>query len=379
LKNSTKALYLGFNRSYTNPTAEILLRILGSILDLQYYGPGFSSEHELSLGVEKWIKLQDHFDFIIVDTYIFEADKILTRSKPFLGDYIKFKPEDFKKYSLEYNKYFLSFVGKKILISNWDTYNIDQNTIETLITSKTFVLDPGHSLSDLIVNIKNTYGLFTSGNDNWFNFTSTYKHKIISVPHIISSSEFDFSPLNSREYFFTIIGASYPERKNAFKILPLQLKINRFLYRLKESFRYRLSSQMSYKFLINLRHNYLNLVSNSKLCYCSGGPWLYPVRKYFEIPARGTVAVGWICTGFENLGFFDGENFIIASNNREILSISSKYSINDLEAIAFAGRKLIWEKHSDWARRIQIEKSITMINTGKFKGSFWKKGEYCHY
>lgn len=379
MKNPTRALYLGFNRSYTNPTAEILLRILGSIFDLQYYGPGFSTEYELEIGFEKWIKMQDHFDFIIVDTYIFEADKILTRSKPFLGDFIKFKPDEYKKYALQYNKYFLSFVGKKILISNWDTYNIDPHTIDTLIESETYVLDPGHSLSDLIVNIKNSYGLFTSGNDNWFNFTSTFRHRVISVPHIISSSEFDFSPLNSRRYFFTIIGASYPERKNAFNILPFNLKVKRFIYRVKESIRYRISSQMSYKFLINLRHNYLNLVSNSKLCYCSGGPWLYPVRKYFEIPARGAVSVGWSCTGFENLGFKDGENFLIAPNNSDILNISSKYTSIELELIANAGRKLIWLKHSDWARRIQIEESINLINLNKFKGSYWNKGEYCHY
>ena len=380
MKNKVSALYLGFNRSYTNPTAEIILKILGSTINLSFYGPGFSKKSELDLGLDNWIDSQKNFDFIIVDTYVFEADTIIQRHKPFLGDHIRFETRDFKKYSLNYRKFFINSNLKKILISNWDTYSISKETIDLLIESGTYILDAaGNTLSDSIENIKNNYGSHVSGNDNWFNFSLNHKHKFISCPHVISSSEFDFTPLNNRKYPFTIIGASYPERKQAFKILPTNLKISRFLYRLGESLRYRTSSKMSFKFLLNLRNNYLELISNSILCYCSGGPWLYPVRKYFEIPARGAVPVGWYCTGFENLGFKNEKNFIIAKTNKDILDISTKYSMDELQSIAFASRDLVWKKHSDWARATQLSKSFELILHNNFNGSYWENGNYKHY
>ena len=136
---------------------------------------------------------------------------------------------------------------------------------------------------------------------------------------------------------------------------------------------------MSFKFLLNLRNNYLELISNSILCYCSGGPWLYPVRKYFEIPARGAVPVGWYCTGFENLGFKNEKNFIIAKTNKEITDIPKKYTIDELQSIAFAARNLVWKKHSDWARIIQLSESINLIIKNSFNGSYWENGNYKHY
>ena len=47
--------------------------------------------------------------------------------------------------------------------------------------------------------------------------------------------------------------------------------------------------------------------------------------------------------------------------------------------IADKGRKLVWEKHSDWARREQLKQTFKLVDEGKFKGSYWEKGDYKHY
>lgn len=373
-------LYLGFNRSYTNPTAETELRILGAIANLDYFGPGFCNKDQLALGINKWYEKNKPYDFLIVDSYVFEQDRIREREKPFIGDFIRFNPQDYFKYAQGYQKFFLEQKGNKILIGNWDTFGISEEIIDRLIKSNTLIIDTtGTSLQKSKIDIEKEYGEPCYGNDNWFHFINNYKEKIISIPHTIATSEFDYTPLSGRKNLFSVVGAKYPERINAKKLLPTSNKFLDFANYIKFNLRLKFIKSMSYGQLINLKHKYLSLISDSKLCYTSGGPWLYPVRKYFEIPARGAVPIGWHCNGFENLGFVDKENFLVAKSNDELQYILNNYSDDEFQSIASAGRNLIWEKHSEWARSLQIKDSLYKILNGNFNGSYWEKGEYKHF
>lgn len=375
-----RVLYLGFNRSYTNPTAELILRILGRITDLEYYGPGFSDEISLSKGIDKWFEEQPSYDFIVVDSYILECEKIMTREKPFMGDFLRFHPSLFYQHSLSYQKFFLQHQGKKIFLSNWDIYNISEANIAKLLDSGTYVLEGGISTTNSKEQIEQEYGKpFELGNDNWYHFVNNYKARIISLPHFISASEFDFSPLFMRPHVFNVIGAPYDERKDAKKLLTPAQKRNDLKELIKLKIKQRTIRSMSELYLNQLRTKYFAEISRSKLCFCSGGPWLYPVRKYFEIPGRGSVAIGWKCTGFANLGFIDGVNFIVAPTNAEITKILQKADDSELQRIATKGRSLIWEQHSDVPRADQLSESLHRIAKGTFKGSFWKAGQYLHF
>lgn len=375
-----RILYLGFNRSYTNPTAELILRIFGGISDLEYYGPGFSDEISLTKGIDKWFDEQPVYDFIVVDSYILECEKIMSREKPFMGDFLRFQSSLFYKYSLSYQKFFLQYQGRKIFLSNWDIYNISETNISKLLDSGAYVLEGGISTTNSKEQIEQEYGKpFEQGNDNWYHFVNDYKEKIISFPHFISASEFDFSPLYSRPFVFNVIGAPYDERKDAKKLLTSTQKINDLKELIKLKIKQRTIRSMSELYLNQLRTKYFAEISKSKLCFCSGGPWLYPVRKYFEIPGRGSVAIGWKCTGFENLGFIDGINFIVAPTNNEIIEILRNAEDHNLQLIATRGRSLIWDKHSDIPRTKQLSESLHCIIEGTFKGSFWKNGEYQHF
>lgn len=381
MKKKIKILYLGFNRSYTNPTAELILRIFGRIAHLDYYGPGFSDEISLSKGIEKWFNEQPtEYDFIVVDSYILECENIVKRKKPFLGDFLRFEPHLFAKYSLSYQKFFLQHQGRKIFISNWDVYNISEANIAKLLDSDTFVLEGGISTTNPKELIEQEYGKpFELGNDNWYHYVKNHKEKIISFPHLISDNEFDFSPLYARPYAFNVIGAPYDERKDAKRLLTPSQKRNDFKELIKLKIKQRSIRSMSELYLNQLRTKYLGEISRSKLCFCSGSPWLYPVRKYFEIPARGSVAIGWKCTGFENLGFIHGVNFIVAPTNDKIIEVLQQADDNELQTIAINGRSLIWDQHSNVARAEQLSESLQRITEGTFKGSFWKVGQYLHF
>lgn len=378
LKNR-KALYIGVNRSYTNPTAELNILLLGQLFNLSFYGPGFVSENILNLGINNWIEINQNFDIIFTDSYIFEQDNIMDRKRPFSGDFIRFEPIDYFKHAESLQSFFLNYNEKKIFIANFDTYGISDSMIQRLVDSGTLVIDGGISTNRSKAEVELIYKSKCYGNDNWFLFVNNFKSRIISVPHFVSITEFDFQPLDKRKYLFNVIGAPYQERKNAFELLTLAQKILKKFNYYRSSINSRRITSLTFSDLTELRIKYLSEISQTKFCYCSGGSWLSPVRKYFEIPARGAVAIGWPCNGFDNLGFVDGSNFISATNNKMIKEVVSDFNIEDIQKIATNGRSLIWEKHSDWARAIQLSESFQLIFHNKFNGSYWEKGSYKHF
>jgi hypothetical protein len=102
------------------------------------------------------------------------------------------------------------------------------------------------------------------------------------------------------------------------------------------------------------------------------------VRKFFEIPALGSVLVCMPCNGFEALGFENGVNAMVARPD-QIPEVHAFLEAHPEEAqnIADAGRELIWEKHTVQARAAQLAASLDAILSGRFKGSYWEKGEFC--
>jgi len=375
MKSKLKALYIGFNRTYTNPSFDVQIRVFASITDLTFYGPGFSSDAELNLGIDKFAENKG-YDLLIADSYVFEFDRIQKRSKPFAGDYIRFTKEQYIANAENYNRFFMQFPNIKILIANWDTYNIESSMIERLIKSETFVLDPGISSSASIEELQDTYGAQVNGTDNWYNFVKSCKERIISVPHTISMDEFDFTPLEKRQNLFSVIGAPYPERKQAKKMMKNDQKIIAFLLKMRYAVTSRVSTTLTLAALNSMRVRYFNTCLNSKYCYVSGGPWLYPVRKYFEVPAKGCIPIGWPCMGFENFGFKDKTNFFVAKTNKEIKKIIQEYPLIELQSIADKGRQLIIDFHSNIARTEQISSSLNLILSNNFKGSSWQDGKY---
>ena len=377
-----RVLYIGFNKKFVNPYTESVLRVLGSIMNFTFYGLGYSNQNELDMGLEKWIALQEDFDFIMTDGSVIlstELKNSVDENSLFSMDVIKFKPKgNYLKYAHDFHSFFINSPEEKIILSNFDPYKIKQATIDTIIKTNAYIIDfGGHHLYDSITDINKKYDILNfKANDNWFNFLKKYEERVIVVPHSINSLEFDFTPISLRKNKFTVIGVGYLERKEATKILPFQMKLKHFVYQIKEFIRSKLKAKMTDRKMAIYKSTYFEKITESQLTYCSGGPLLYPVRKYYEIPAKGSVAIGRLCSGFHDLGFKDGENFIIAHNNYQLKNSIKKYSTVELQKIADKGRKLIWEKHSDWARREQLKSTVDLIFQGKFKGSCWLNGQY---
>ena len=370
-------LFIGFNRDYINPYTDIVLNILGSLGELEYYGPGYVSKKEIEMGIHKWIESKQKFEFIIVDGVSMlsleqNGEKI---KNLFSMSSIKFEEKDYYKYAYIFRDFFVEINCKKILISNWDPHNINKKTIELIAKANPFIIDPmGFEMNRPLAKAFDE-SIPQSYNDNWYHFLKDNEKQIIVFPHMIVSKEFDYTSIEYRKNTFSVVGVGYFERKEASKFLSSRLKHKRFWARLKMFIVHKLRLSTSPNFLNSYKYNYFNLISESKLTYCSGSRLRYPVRKYFEIPSRGSVAVGQKCNGFEDLGFVDGENFIVTEANERLEKVL-KTPDDKLQKIAQNGQKLIWNKHSDWARREQLSKALSLINENKFKGSRWEKGDY---
>ena len=385
MKNKPKALFIGFKREYINDQLEVIQSVLNQVFDLSFYGPGYTSEEILDKSIEHWISKKE-FDVIFMDDMCWFNEE-------FDGKYINkilqegfichFDINTFYSRTKEYMKFYENYSKPKVWICLRDFYNVRIEYIDYLNKSGGFYLSCfGYTLNYSVKEITERYvnhPFFqkSSLNDNWYTFENENKNKIISFPFAIANSYFDYRVNKSRKNKFSIVGVLYRERKSVLGLLSIGLKINIYkeavLFKVRKLFRkdkmtpYRLNRK---KFL------YKNLISNSEFCFCSGGPVDYPVRKYFEIPAKGTIPIGYTCNGFEHLGFKHGENFIVATSKDDVKRAINTLSSDEIVRISNNARSLIYKFHSEQARVKQMELTFQKIFDQTFFGSIWEDGQY---
>ena len=88
----------------------------------------------------------------------------------------------------------------------------------------------------------------------------------------------------------------------------------------------------------------------------SGLRW--PLRKFFEIPAQGTILICYPFKNAEQYGFKSWENCVFIERPEEIIDTLLKLSkdSNLSEEIAFRGFTLVKEKHCDKEKGYLLEK-----------------------
>lgn len=96
---------------------------------------------------------------------------------------------------------------------------------------------------------------------------------------------------------------------------------------------------------------YGELLGKAKIGISTGGVPLYPVAKYFEIPATGSLLLAQKVPALDRLGFVDGENMVVLDTDEPVDQIRELLQNPDrLSRIALAGRQLILDRHT-WSHR----------------------------
>lgn len=389
----SKGLYLDLNLRYHNPSRGLIVHLLMNVFDqLDIYGPGYVPEYLLEEGIDEYVKSYGPYDFMITNEMIFFAHSSgyyeSESKKDFLNMYhIRFSPDLLnEKIITEMNDFFMKTSNRKLLIFlQLDFYNISNEHISLLNSLKnsyffTFGKDVISKMDDL-KNIKNEK-FYSKCNDNWYKFVHNNVNRIASLVHFISDEECNFTPLEERKYIIYVPGVNYWFRKKVLQSLnkkykmpsKIHLKIYSLLNKLHlKPFRYLFANDF---------YNYIfrNHIFMSKFVATCGSGLNWPLRKFFEIPAGGSVL---ICNPFYNqnhLGFIDKKTCFLIEDPSEINSSIETLNNNKKLAheISKEGQRMIMKNHSVSARTRQMKEVIDVILDEKklFEGSYWDSGKY---
>ena len=223
---------------------------------------------------------------------------------------------------------------------------------------------------------------FEENSKNWSNYLEKNPEKTISFGHHIGKDDIAIPEpcFNSKKARWAVIGAQYTARKKARDLL-IQANISncgRMLTYIPAAAR-RLKFNLYNKRWIQKSLNYLQRSSiyKSKYSYTCGSFLRSAIRKFFEIPALGSLLVAQPCANFKELGFVDGINAIVC-DPENIVDLHYELERNPERAakISIEGYRMVAATHSDTARIGQFGKCLEAIHRGVFQGSRWRNGQF---
>jgi hypothetical protein len=392
-----RMLYVDVNLAYINPTANLAPMLMQAInQETTFYGPGFVSQDEIDLGIQRWCELTGPYDVIIIGSWtpIFadEYEASIEQSIKFIKQYaarsFKLKTAHTFFYDIQQNFKKIDVPLKIYYGLTYDYYATSQAQIDKIDEFKLSLIAPNHQFSQRLedlpqyVKMEPYYHKKVKRLSNaWQNYLCQHPEKVITATHFISPNEFSFNALAERKSLISVPGAAYHLRKEAIRNLRAagyyNIKYSAFstVYKIADRFGFRVYSRA---FPLKL-YNYLfwQVLSNTKYVYTARGSFGTPVRKFFEIPAAGALLICTPCLGYDELGFNNNEHYIEANPDKLIEVLNKKMSECDgAQKIASAGRRLVASKHSLNARANQIRACLIEMINGSYLGSYWDKGRF---
>lgn len=120
-----------------------------------------------------------------------------------------------------------------------------------------------------------------------------------------------------------------------------------------------------------------HLVRCAPINFVCGGPLMFPVRKFFEIPAARSAMVGYPCGELEDYGFRDGWNFM-ASTPEEVGRTAKQLLDNKklMTTIAQRGFDTVRRLHSVSRRADQLIQCIRRLREARLTNARFVQGEF---
>lgn len=392
-----KILYADVNVKYMNPTPNLMPALMQTINeDATFYGPGFVSQDEIDIGIQKWCELTGPYDAIIVGSWtpilVDSYEVAVDNSLNFLNKYVvrSFQLDTAKTFiqDIQQNLNKLDVPLKIYCGLAYDYYATSQAQIDKIEALGLSLIAPNHQFSqrleDLPEFIKQEPYYQKKAkrlSNSWQDFVSQQPERIITATHFVSPDEFSFNALAVRNNLISVPGVGYHLRKEAIKNLRTKGYYN--ISSASFSSVYKLANRLGlrvYGRSIPLKlFNFLffRVLSNTKFIYTARGAFGTPVRKFFEIPAAGALLLCTPCLGYDELGFNNNEHYIETAPGG-LVDVLDKLSseFKTTQRIATAGRKLVDSKHSINARANQIRACLNEMVDGNYLGSYWDKGRF---
>lgn len=389
-----RILYVDINAWHLNPTANLLPVMIQERFPLSVcYGPGFVEGDLIASGIIDFSEKHGPFDAVILGASVpffnksYAADAAVVRSMGRHSSHhinAQLLMQFFADVRKNYGK--LSIPIKLLSTLNFDYYAATQEQVDTLLEKSISILGPNdqfvvalEDLPDFAKREKHYIKKIDRFSNAWRDFLLGYPEKVITALHFVGPHEFFFDLLSSRTYQIAVPGVEYVLRKEAMK------KISRMAYRRapKNYFNlYRLANRLglpvfSNPVLIRL-YNLLfqRTLAETKCVYTARGGFGIPIRKFFEIPAAGSLLICSPCNGYGDLGFETGRHYLQAEPADLIDVLDSWLNNSASQEVARAGQQLVIAKHSMLARGNQIECCLHAMKAGTYRGARWQAGEF---
>jgi hypothetical protein len=320
------------------------------------------------------------------DSYVLEWENVAGRAKPFALEHVEFPVNALSRWGEQLRRFCLTFAGIRIFFANWDYYSVSERAVEPLAARGCYVVDASmakHTTRERAEIFGRRHGwrandvkLWQGGTDTWLCFINDQRARVLSLPHCVGVDQYSLRSTERRTTRFLAPGANYGERRAVYGFTDLHRRAGMVADRIADKLYAWSHESLSERRLREIRSRYDDAVSNSQCAFVSGGPHSTPVRKYFEIPALGAAPVGHRCEGFDELGFLDGQSFVVAERPEQVRSFLRDADTQTISGVARAAQSLVMSRHSEAARAEQFRRSIEMMGEGRFRGSAWRNGEY---
>jgi hypothetical protein len=384
-----KLLYIDVCSGHINPTSSLILALLRLSADVVCYGPGFVDEAELNGGIDKFIERHGGFDFHVMTRITLELPEVEIR---------RYNRYFYPGYPFELVKSFASDaaaflkrnnVPRLLFLTGLDPYAFPEEYAQLIAELNGYVFAWAGGFSPLVSELdfaifssEEFYARYQGKRDfgRWHDVVSKYQRRFINLGHFIAETEFAWSSVGDRRDKVAVPGQMYVRREAARRKLAKQGILApsgrfKFLMAAMDRAGLRPHSRALSRLLYN--QTFIQVIGSARYAYTDGSGYDYPIRKYFEIPALGTVLLCTPCAGFEKLGFSDRKNAVVVAP--EAIGDAVEWlrrSPAQAQAIADAGRALIWDRHSLHARAEQFARCMKSIAAGRFVGSHWDNGEF---
>lgn len=389
-----RVLYSDPNIWHLNPTANLLpILVKEKFKDSIFYGPGYVSEKNIEQGLLYFIEKNGPFDAVIFGSGTSFFNKDIDEDRRVAELVLKNTATRFTRASLQ-SYYadvrdccgYLPVPIKLLSTLNLDYYASTQAQVDILLAKSMSVIGPNHQfvtpieeLPDYAKREKHYLRKRDRLSNAWRDFLITYPERVVTALHFVSPSEFFFDSLGSRSYDTAIPGVEYVLRRNAMQFL----KQSSYLMPSKVYFNlYRLASRVGLPVYAN--HGFISLYNllfqrslvNTQCVYTARGGFGTPIRKFFEIPAAGSLLVCTSPNGFGDIGFVDQKHYVEAEPDQLLDILSGWLGTEQAQTVARQGQELVIEKHSLTARCAQIGACVQAMFEGKYQGARWQSGDF---
>ena len=381
-----RILFLDVCAQFLNPTRGYMPELLCKAGEVCFFGPGHVSTEVLFRGLHAFVQEEGPFDIILMSPHVLFARIYPDAIKPkvFNRSYVSsFREGDLKALvNISSDVEVINLPRLGVLLES-DYFNWTEREISELENKTDALVAMGEQFflpREKMVNLPREHFAGNS-TDVWFNYASHNGNKIANMLHIIGEHEFNDSNIKNRPYAWSVMGVDYYARSLAAGLLE-QHGINW----VKDGCGRKLASLMKkiipggreQAWVLNyLNSTFLRRLASARYSYTCGSGLDLPVRKFFEIPATGTVLTCRPFAGFEAAGFIDRQNAVVCEP--EDIVDAHRWLESDqsrAQHIADAGRAMVIKNHSVKARSQQFKEIIRTVVAGTFSGGKWEQGTF---